>query len=41
MAYLGTILGQLTFGFFVDRYGRKYGTPALIGFFSFDARPRD
>lgn len=25
MAYLGTIIGQLTFGFFVDRYGRKYG----------------
>ncbi|GAA5869308.1 hypothetical protein JCM3774_004202 [Rhodotorula dairenensis] len=25
MAYLGTIVGQLTFGFFVDRYGRKYG----------------
>ncbi|GAA5992147.1 hypothetical protein JCM10908_001788 [Rhodotorula pacifica] len=25
MAYLGTVIGQLSFGFFVDRYGRKYG----------------
>lgn len=25
MAYLGTIIGQLSFGYFVDRYGRKYG----------------
>ncbi|GAA5836750.1 hypothetical protein JCM9279_007649 [Rhodotorula babjevae] len=25
MAYLGTIVGMLTFGYFVDRYGRKYG----------------
>jgi len=25
MAYLGTILGMLFFGYFVDRYGRKYG----------------
>lgn len=32
MAYLGTILGQLTFGFFVDRYGRKYGKPTVLVF---------
>ncbi|GAA5899658.1 hypothetical protein JCM8208_000620 [Rhodotorula glutinis] len=25
MAYLGTIAGMLFFGYFVDRYGRKYG----------------
>ncbi|GAA5921016.1 hypothetical protein JCM3775_004050 [Rhodotorula graminis] len=25
MAYLGTIIGMLFFGYFVDRYGRKYG----------------
>lgn len=25
MAYLGTIIGQLSFGYFVDRYGRKWG----------------
>ncbi|GJN93151.1 hypothetical protein Rhopal_006198-T1 [Rhodotorula paludigena] len=25
MAYLGTVVGMLLFGFFVDRYGRKYG----------------
>jgi MFS family permease len=30
MAYLGTVIGQLTFGFFVDRYGRKYGKPGLF-----------
>lgn len=32
MAYLGTIIGQLTFGFFVDRYGRKYGAFARATF---------
>ncbi|GAA6009663.1 hypothetical protein JCM10207_004146 [Rhodosporidiobolus poonsookiae] len=31
MAYLGTVVGMLSFGYLVDRYGRKYGMLTASG----------